>query len=101
MVIVVPTMQEMLAIMPQVGSVCWLGIRPTTRASVQTANRIEIDIANAIVGDHYAGRPGSKRQVTLIQQEHIEAVASILGKEVVPELLRRNIVVSGINLLAT
>ena len=39
--------------------------------------------------------------VTLIQKEHIDAVASILKRDVIdPALLRRNIVVSGINLAA-
>ena len=39
--------------------------------------------------------------VTLIQKEHIDAVSSILQKdEIDPALLRRNIVVSGINLTA-
>ena len=42
-----------------------------------------------------------KRQVTLIQREHLAAVAQILAKpEVRPASVRRNIVVSGINLLA-
>ena len=37
----------------------------------------------------------------MIQAEHIEAVSKILKKEAIdPTLLRRNIVVSGINLLA-
>lgn len=53
-----------------------------------------------LAGDHYAGRSGN-RSVTLIQQEHIETIASLLHKEKIdPADLRRNIVVSGINLLA-
>ena len=57
-------------------------------------------LAHGLEGDHYAGRSGS-RSVTLIQKEHIDAVASLLHKEKVdPAELRRNIVVSGINLLA-
>ena len=58
-----PTMQEMLQVMPQVGTVRWLGIRPASRAEIQMPDQIEIDEANAVVGDHYSGRPGSNRQV--------------------------------------
>jgi MOSC domain-containing protein YiiM len=44
---------------------------------------------------------GGARQVTLIQAEHLEAIASFLGKEKIePGLTRRNIVVEGINLLS-
>ena len=39
--------------------------------------------------------------MTLIQQEHLNAVSSILRKKGIdPKLTRRNIVVSGINLLS-
>ncbi len=42
-----------------------------------------------------------KRAVTLIQQEHLAAIGAYLGQgPVAPELLRRNLVVSGINLAA-
>ena len=53
-----------------------------------------------LAGDHY-GKEGGNRQVTLIQAEHLEAVASMLGlASVAPESVRRNVVVRGINLLA-
>lgn len=43
--------------------------------------------------------PG-KRAVSLIQWEHLPVIASLLGRaDVAPDLLRRNIAVSGINLL--
>jgi MOSC domain-containing protein YiiM len=55
-------------------------------------------------GEHHGKRGGlhsSRRQVTLIQAEHLPAIASILGLDsVAPELMRRNLVVSGINLIA-
>ena len=61
---------------------------------------IELTTEQGITGDRYVGRSG-KRQVTLIQWEHLNVIASVLGvTEVTPALLRRNIAVSGINLLA-
>lgn len=53
---------------------------------------------NGLMGDR-RDSPG-KRALSLIQWEHLAVVASLIGKgEVDPNLLRRNIVVSGINLL--
>ena len=94
------TMQEMRDTMPQTGVVCWLGIRVKAREPLTVVPTMEIDVANGVVGDHFSGKVGSKRQVTLIQQEHLDAIANILGKEIDAGMLRRNIVVGGINLLA-
>ena len=93
-------LQKLLATMPQIGTVHELIVRPVAREDVQVVESIEIDEEHSIVGDHFSGKPGSKRQITLIQQEHIDAVSRILGQEVRPDQLRRNIVVSGINLQA-
>ena len=62
-------------------------------------SRVEV-LERGLEGDHYAGRSGN-RSVTLIQQEHVRAIASLLHKDDIdPADLRRNIVVSGINLWA-
>ena len=54
--------------------------------------------AEGLAGDH--GRPG-KRAVTLVQAEHLAVIGALLGRDAIdPTLLRRNIVVSGLNLLA-
>jgi MOSC domain-containing protein YiiM len=62
----------------------------------------EVDAAvlgtDGLEGDH--GRAG-KRALTLIQAEHLPVIASLCGRAAVaPELLRRNLLVSGINLNA-
>lgn len=65
-----------------------------------SVEQVGVDPSIGLHGDRYAGRSGT-RQVTLIQAEHLPVIASCLGlSRVAPQLLRRNIVVRGINLLA-
>ena len=78
----------------------WLGCRPEKYALLEVLESMQLDKASGIAGDHYNGRSG-KRQVTLIQSEHITAIAGITGAgKIDPAILRRNIVVEGINILA-
>ena len=86
---------------PRTGRLDWIGLRPARRVPLLGVNHVEVLADHGLVGDHRAKKPGSKRQVTLIQSEHLAAVAALLGRDVVdPALTRRNLVVSGINLLA-
>ncbi|MGI9405764.1 MAG: MOSC domain-containing protein [Hyphomicrobiaceae bacterium] len=81
----------------QPGTVRWIGVRPARKADLVAVDAVEIS-ETGLTGDHRV-KPG-KRAVTLIQFEHLPVIASLLGRGTVsPELLRRNIVVSGINLL--
>ena len=94
-------MKSLLDTLPQTGSVTWISIRPERRTPPQEVTEVLARVDSGLEGDHYSGRPQSKRQVTLISAEHIQAVAAMLHQEKVdPGLLRRNIVVKGINLLA-
>lgn len=77
----------------------WIGIRPQHRKKLIEKESIDVSIQDGIIGDHYKGS-NKKRQVTLIQAEHIVVLESLLKKKIKPEILRRNIVISGINLLA-
>ena len=79
------------------GRLEWIGIRPARREPLTVVDEIVLQ-QTGLTGDHY--QSGGKRTVSLIQHEHLAAIASLLGREaVVPEDLRRNLVVSGINLL--
>ncbi len=86
---------------PHAGKLEWIGLRPARRAPLQSMNQVEVIADHGLAGDHKASRAGGKRQVTLIQREHLDVVAKLLGRDAVgAALLRRNLVVSGINLLA-
>ena len=86
--------------LPQIGQIDWMGIRSEKKRPLTEVEQVQVTTEDGLEGDHYKGS-SRKRQVTLIQAEHLQAVASILKKETVhPGLTRRNIVVSGINLLA-
>ncbi len=81
----------------QPGRITWIGLRPERRAPMRVTDRCDVD-ANGLVGDR---AKAGKRAVTLIQQEHLAAIGAYLGRDSVsPEDLRRNIVVTGINLAA-
>lgn len=94
-------LSHLLNTLPQVGEVVWIGVRPARREPVQAVASVYVRIGSGIDGDRYRGRAESKRQVTLIQAEHLAAVGSMLGEDPIdPARTRRNIVVKGINLLA-
>ena len=93
--------RQFLRSIPQQGKVEWIGIRTKRVAEVHSVSEVTANPDTGLEGDHFKKSSTGKRQVTLIQHEHLDVVARILGKtDIVPELLRRNIVVSGINLLA-
>lgn len=87
--------------MPQHGRVNWIGIRPKRKAPLQALNEVEAVTLRGLAGDHFSGSATSKRQVTLIQKEHLDLVASVMQQpHLTPGLIRRNIVIEGINLHA-
>lgn len=84
------------------GSVEWIGLRLTVRGPLQAVNATEALAGLGLEGDHAATRrAGGRRQVTLVQAEHLPAIAALAGLPAAdPAALRRNLVVRGINLLA-
>lgn len=93
------SLAELRATLPQAGRVTWIGVRPARRANVKAVDTVEAIAGHGLEGDRYAH--DGDRQVTLIQAEHLAAVAAFVGRAAVdPALLRRNIVVAGLNVLA-
>jgi MOSC domain-containing protein YiiM len=84
---------------PKSGTLVWIGIRPVRKQAMLTPDSIMADSQQGLIGDRYSGRSG-KRQVTLFQQEHIQAIESFTGKSIPPEIFRRNLLIHGINLLS-
>lgn len=79
------------------GRVETIFIRQDRRGPIRSLSSVRIT-ADGLHGDH--ARAG-KRAVTLIQSEHLPVISALLANQKVdPGKLRRNIVVSGINLLA-
>jgi len=79
------------------GRLEWIGLRPARREPLLAVARADVSEAG-LVEDH--ARPG-RRAVTLIQSEHLPVIAALAKlDEIAPEMLRRNLVVSGLNLIA-
>lgn len=94
------SLEQLMCHYARAGTIKWIGIRPGKKAQLISVDSVMLDPSYGLKGDHYAGRSG-KRQVTLLQAEHLPAIASMMNMESVsPDQLRRNIVVSGLNLLA-
>jgi len=87
---------------PREGVVEWIGIRPARGAPIDVRDEVLAIADKGLHGDRTAaGRGGGKRQVTLVQAEHLPVIAALQGAEGFdPALFRRNLVVRGINLTA-
>lgn len=103
------------------GELLWIGLRPARKQPMTTVEHCRAVAGMGLEGDRrMAGRSGSARQVTLISREFIQCIAqhmaasrpqtslalaepntgNALISAIEPALLRRNLVVSGINLNA-
>ncbi|MDG2459563.1 MAG: MOSC domain-containing protein [Luminiphilus sp.] len=85
-----------------IGRVEWIGVRPQRREPLRSVEQVNAVQEYGLEGDHRMSKtPGSGRQVTLISREFIQQISDHLGRDdLAPARLRRNIVISGINLNA-
>jgi MOSC domain-containing protein YiiM len=95
------TLAALFAAQMRPGRVVWIGVRPARREAMLAVASATAEAGKGLVGDRYRSSTNGPRQVTLIQSEDLQAIASYLGQPSIdPVLLRRNIVAQGINLLA-
>lgn len=104
------TLRQLTQQFSQAGKLDAIYLRPARGINCTSAQHVEAIAQKGLLGDRTSSapsrnllgssRPENKRQVTLIQAEHIAVISALIGKPVDAKMLRRNLVVSGINLLA-
>ena len=91
---------------PRSGRIEAIVLRPARRAEPVRVLQADALADRGLQGDRSAAKAspaggGGRRQVTLIQAEHLPVIAALVDLVEVPaEWLRRNLLVSGLNLLA-
>ncbi|MEM8848654.1 MAG: MOSC domain-containing protein [Pseudomonadota bacterium] len=90
------SMRDLMDTQIRDGVVDWIGVRSSRRLALIALARVAV-AEDGLDGDH--ARVG-KRAVTLIQAEHLPVISALCDTQATPARLRRNIVVSGINLAA-
>ena len=100
------TLRQLTQQFSQSGTVQAIYLRPARGAHCIVTQQVQAIAQQGLAGDRSSSTPsrnplGSNRQITLIQAEHIAVISALVGKPVDVAKLRRNLVVSGINLLAT
>ncbi len=97
-------LKELMNHFPKAGRLEQIMLRTTYRGEIILVPETEALVGIGLKGDHRDSKKANdkaKRQVTLIQAEHLPMVANSLGlNDLNPSLTRRNLLVSGINLLA-
>jgi MOSC domain-containing protein YiiM len=100
-----PDLRQLTSQFPREGRVEAIMLRPARGVPAITVPSVVALQDRGLEGDRSArpaARPGGhKRQVTLMQAEHLPAIAAWIGRERIdPVVLRRNLLIAGINLLA-
>lgn len=99
-------LRQLMQHFSQAGKLEAIYLRPERGQPCLSANQALAVASRGLHGDRASMRPssqpnGSKRQVTLLQAEHLPVIAALTGHAVIDAaLLRRNLIVSGLNLLA-
>jgi MOSC domain-containing protein YiiM len=93
------SLAELLQVFPHSGELMWIGVRPGKGEPMIVVDEVLADTRSGLIGDRYNGNSG-RRQVTLLQYEHLAVLGSMLHKSIDSEVLRRNLLIKGVNLVA-
>lgn len=91
--------EQLISEFSQPGRLLWIGLRSERRSAMVAPTEVYAGVDIGLQGDRYQGK-SRKRQVTLIQSEHLSVISSFVGVTIDPAQLRRNLLIEGINLLA-
>jgi len=100
------TLRALTRQFPRTGHLELIALRPARRVQAASVASAVALAGRGLEGDRHAQRAigpggGGKRQVTLLQAEHLPVIASLTALANIDALgLRRNLIVSGLNLLA-
>jgi MOSC domain-containing protein YiiM len=93
-----------------IGELTWIGLRPAHKEDIVEVASTQAVAELGLEGDHRMSKtPGSGRQVTIISEEYVDQIIHFLSlagiekpaaQESIYGLLRRNLVIKGINLTA-
>ena len=91
------SLRELFSIFPHAGTLKWIGLRPERLTDMISVDEVEVT-KTGLTGDRHG--IDNKRAVTFFQAEYLPVIAQLIQKDVTPDLLRRNLMISGINLNA-
>lgn len=93
------TGSELRQVFPRTGTLKWIGLSPERRGPINSVEQADVLIGSGLADDYHARGGQSKREVTIILEEHLEVIGQLLERDAVsPDDVRRNLVVSGVNL---
>lgn len=100
------SLRQLTQYVSQEGCLQSIYLRPARGEPCLAQTQVTALAQMSLQGDRASARApsrvnGSKRQVTLLQAEHLPVIAALTGHpQIDPAILRRNLIVSGLNLLA-